>query len=57
MRCETVSRSRLNQRRHPPVIAPTEDMKGNPARFYNVHMKDMDEGINGMQGLLDTRCK
>jgi hypothetical protein len=20
-------------------------------------MKDMDEGINGMQGLLDTRCK
>src|SRR5689334_18508590 len=34
----------LNQRRHPPVIAPTEDMKGNPARFYNVHMKDMDEG-------------
>ena len=20
-------------------------------------MKDMDEGVNGMQGLLDTRCK
>jgi kynurenine formamidase len=28
----------LNQRRHPPVLAPTEDMEGNPARFYNVHM-------------------
>jgi kynurenine formamidase len=28
----------LNQRRHPPVLAPTEDMQGNPAQFYNVHM-------------------
>jgi kynurenine formamidase len=28
----------LNQRRFPPVLAPTEDMAGNPARFYNVHM-------------------
>lgn len=34
----------LNQRRHPPVLAPTEDMKGNAATFYNVHMKDMAEG-------------
>ena len=34
----------LNQRRHPPVLAPTEDMKGNRATFYNVHMKDMAEG-------------
>lgn len=34
----------LNQRRHPPVIAPTEDMHGNPATFYNVLMREMDEG-------------
>jgi kynurenine formamidase len=34
----------LNQRRYPPVLAPTEDMRGNPDTFYNVHMKDMDEG-------------
>ncbi len=32
----------LNQRRHPPVVAPTEDMEGNPATFYNVHMSEMD---------------
>ena len=31
----------LNQRRHPPVLAPTEDMEGNPATFYNVHMSEM----------------
>jgi kynurenine formamidase len=31
----------LNQRRHPPVLAPTEDMKGNLATFYNVHMSEM----------------
>jgi hypothetical protein len=31
----------LNQRRHPPVLAPTEDMKGNAATFYNVHMSEM----------------
>jgi len=34
----------LNQRRPPPVLAPTEDMRGNAGTFYNVHMKDMDEG-------------
>jgi kynurenine formamidase len=34
----------LNQRRHPPVLAPTEDMSGNAATFYNVHMSDMTEG-------------
>ena len=34
----------LNQRRHPPVLSPTEDMRGTPGTFYNVHMKDMDEG-------------
>jgi kynurenine formamidase len=34
----------LNQRRRPPVLAPTEDMKGTAGTFYNVHMKDMDEG-------------
>ncbi len=33
----------LNQRRHPPVLAPTEDMQGNPATFYNVHMSEMRE--------------
>lgn len=31
----------LNQRRHPPRLAPTEDMEGNPATFYNVHMSRM----------------
>jgi kynurenine formamidase len=33
----------LNQRRHPPVIHPTEDMDGNPAVFYNVHMSEMPD--------------
>jgi kynurenine formamidase len=33
----------LNQRRHPPVLAPTEDMQGNPARFYNVRMSGMED--------------
>ena len=32
----------LNQRRHPPVLAPTEDMDGRPDRFYNVHMSEME---------------
>jgi kynurenine formamidase len=31
----------LNQRRHPPRLAPTEDMAGNPDVFYNVHMSEM----------------
>jgi kynurenine formamidase len=31
----------LNQRRHPPVVAPTEDMDGNAATFFNVHMSEM----------------
>jgi kynurenine formamidase len=31
----------LNQRRHPPVLAPTEDLDGNPAAFYNVHQRDI----------------
>ena len=34
----------LNQRRYPPGLAPTEDMRGNPATFYNVHMSEMEEG-------------
>jgi kynurenine formamidase len=34
----------LNQRRQPPVLAPTEDMLGNPGTFYNVHMSTMNEG-------------
>jgi kynurenine formamidase len=33
----------LNQRRHPPVLAPTEDMQGSSGRFYNVHMSQMNE--------------
>jgi hypothetical protein len=33
----------LNQRRHPPVLAPTEDMDGNPASFFNVHMSEMPD--------------
>jgi kynurenine formamidase len=33
----------LNQRRHPPVLAPTEDMGGIPGSFYNVHMSEMDD--------------
>jgi kynurenine formamidase len=33
----------LNQRRHPPVLSPTEDMEGNPAVFYNVHMSGMPD--------------
>jgi len=32
----------LNQRRHPPALAPTEDMNGNPAAFFNVHMSEME---------------
>ncbi|MFV0317813.1 MAG: cyclase family protein [Microthrixaceae bacterium] len=31
----------LNQRRPPPVLAPTEDMEGNAATFYNIHMSEM----------------
>ncbi|HXN60401.1 MAG TPA: cyclase family protein, partial [Acidimicrobiales bacterium] len=31
------------QRRYPPVVAPTEDMKGAPATFYNVHMSEMED--------------
>jgi kynurenine formamidase len=34
----------LNQRRYPPVLAPTEDLQGNPNTFYNVHMSQMPEG-------------
>ncbi|MFM8304088.1 MAG: cyclase family protein, partial [Actinomycetota bacterium] len=37
----------LNQRRHPPRLAPTEDMHGNPEVFFNVLMRDMDEGGPG----------
>jgi kynurenine formamidase len=33
----------LNQRRHPPALAPTEDMEGNAATFYNVRMSEMDD--------------
>jgi kynurenine formamidase len=33
----------LNQRRHPPKVAPTEDMDGNPDTFYNVHMSEMPD--------------
>lgn len=33
----------LNQRRHPPVVAPTEDMQGVAATFYNVRMSEMQD--------------
>jgi kynurenine formamidase len=33
----------LNQRRHPPVLAPTEDMNGEPAVFYNFRMSEMED--------------
>lgn len=33
----------LNQRRHPPALAPTEDMQGNAGTFYNVHMSQMED--------------
>ena len=33
----------LNQRRKPPVLAPTEDMAGTPGTFYNVHMSGMED--------------
>jgi kynurenine formamidase len=33
----------LNQRRHPPRVAPTEDMDGNPDVFYNVRMSEMPD--------------
>jgi kynurenine formamidase len=33
----------LNQRRHPPTIAPTEDMNGKPGVFYNVRMSEMQD--------------
>jgi kynurenine formamidase len=33
----------LNERRHPPVLAPTEDMNGTPATFFNVHMSEMED--------------
>jgi kynurenine formamidase len=32
-----------NQRRHPPKLAPTEDMDGNAATFFNVHMSEMPD--------------
>lgn len=33
----------LNQRRPPPRVSPTEDMEGNEATFYNVHMSEMPD--------------
>ncbi|MBV8984509.1 MAG: cyclase family protein [Acidimicrobiia bacterium] len=33
----------LNQRRHPPILAPTEDMNGQAATFFNVHMSEMED--------------
>ncbi|HVV74688.1 MAG TPA: cyclase family protein [Mycobacteriales bacterium] len=31
----------LNQRRHPPKLAPTEDMNGVPGAFFNIRMDEM----------------
>ena len=36
----------LNQRRHPPVLAPTEDMNGVRDTFYNVRMSEMEDWGN-----------
>jgi kynurenine formamidase len=33
----------LNQRRYPPKLAPTEDMDGSPACFYNIRMSEMKD--------------
>jgi kynurenine formamidase len=33
----------LNQRRHPPKLAPTEDMDGAPGTFFNVRMSEMPD--------------
>ena len=33
----------LNQRRHPPALAPTEDMDGNAGSFFNIHMSEMPD--------------
>jgi kynurenine formamidase len=33
----------LNQRRHPPKLAPTEDMNGVPGAFFNVRMDEMPD--------------
>jgi kynurenine formamidase len=33
----------LNQRRYPPRLAPTEDMRYNAETFYNVHMSEMED--------------
>ncbi len=33
----------LNQRRHPPRLAPTEDMNGVADTFFNIRMSDMAE--------------
>ena len=35
--------SALNQRRYPPVLAPTEDMDGTPDVFFNVHQSEMKD--------------
>ncbi len=32
----------LNQRRHPPRLAPTEDMDGVADTFFNIHMSSME---------------
>jgi kynurenine formamidase len=34
----------LNQRRYPPILAPTEDLAYNPDTFFNVHMSQMMPG-------------
>jgi kynurenine formamidase len=34
--------SALNQRRYPPILAPTEDLDGKPDTFVNIHMSEMD---------------
>ena len=33
----------LNQRRPPPILAPPEDMDGNPGTFFNIPMRTMEK--------------
>ncbi len=33
----------LNQRRYPPILAPTEDMDGTPDVFFNIHQSQMEK--------------
>jgi hypothetical protein len=44
----------LNQRRHPPAVAPTEDMQGVPDTFYNVSRFLITASPLRMPGVVDS---